>query len=76
MAKVSIRDVVLDELKERYPGDYTTSDRVIKLLGEVEALSRVPCNTRVSVPPSEEQSPVDSLAGDMMASLMGSVSVE
>ncbi|MFG6097351.1 hypothetical protein SPB21_18950 [Leptothoe sp. ISB3NOV94-8A] len=76
MAKVSIRDAVLDELKQRYPQPgYTTSDRVLKLLGEVEALGRVPCKSSDPTAPDEEM-PTGSLSDSLMDSLMSSVSVE
>ena len=75
MAKVSIRDAVLDELKQRYPqSGYTTSDRVLKLLGEVEALGRVPCKSPESTP--EQETATESLSESLMDSLMGSVSVD
>ncbi|NEZ64156.1 hypothetical protein D0962_15385 [Leptolyngbyaceae cyanobacterium CCMR0082] len=75
MAKVSIRDAVLDELKQRYPQPgYTTSDRVLKLLGEVEALGRVPC--KGSEPAPGDETPTESLSDSLMDSLMSSVSVE
>ncbi|MFG6104268.1 hypothetical protein D0962_35745 [Leptolyngbyaceae cyanobacterium CCMR0082] len=42
MAKVHIRDVVKADLEARYPGDdYTFSDRVLKLMTELDAYKRM-----------------------------------
>ena len=79
MAKVSVRDALLKDLQERYPGeDFSTSDRILKLLSEVDTLrSLIGNGVVVSAQPEEESTdPTDVLASSMMDNLIGSVSVE
>lgn len=49
MAKVHIRDVVKADLEARYPGnDYTFSDRVLKLITELEAYKQIAASSRTA----------------------------
>lgn len=79
MAKVSVRDALLRDLQERYPGeDFSTSDRILKLLSEVDTLRSLIGSGGVVSPFYQEDSTAstDDLASSMMDSLIGSVSVE
>ena len=82
MAKVSVRDAMLADLQGRYPTEsLSTSDRILKLITEVDTLRGIVGVTGdisqvIQSAGPAELSPTDALATSMMDSLIGSVSVE
>ena len=82
MAKVSVRDALLTDLQERYPTEsLSTSDRILKLITEVDTLRGIVGVTGdisqvVQGSISDESASTDTLASSMMDSLIGSVNVE
>ena len=82
MAKVSVRDALLADLQERYPTEsLSTSDRILKLITEVDTLRGIVGVTgdigqlARNVATTEETS-TDAVVSSMIDSLIGSVSVE
>lgn len=68
MAKVHIRDVVKADLEARYPGDdYTFSDRVLKLITELDAYKRMAARSYDAQSQQQTQRSVtnESLAEDL-----------
>ncbi|MGD1853973.1 MAG: hypothetical protein ACFB2W_06940 [Leptolyngbyaceae cyanobacterium] len=82
MAKVSVRDALLADLQGRYPTEsLSTSDRILKLITEVDTLKGIVGVTGdisqvVQHTAETNSNPTDALAESMMDSLIGSVNVE
>ena len=81
MAKVSVRDALLADLLERYPTEsLSLSDRILKLITEVDTLRSLVQATRDSPPaqpdsPPEAESPTEAVAEEMLNALANNVSV-
>ena len=81
MAKVSVRDALLADLLERYPTEsLSLSDRILKLITEVDTLRSLVQATRDSPPaqpdaPPEAESPTEAVAEEMLNTLANNVSV-
>ena len=90
MAKVSVRDALLADLLERYPTkSLSLSDRILKLITEVDTLRSLVRATRTISQPQQEQgstqdeespahaeeSPTHAVVGEMLNTLAKNVRV-
>jgi len=80
VAKVSLKDSLVKEIKQRYPGDRSLSDRVLMMMSEIDTLKGLVGGSvdlsRLQSDAPTESTPTDDAVGSMMDSLIGSVSVE